>query len=83
LSSQIIDDDSFLKNNKLPRLEKICISDIEDWLLTRKVEKNEENICSTLQKYFPAYYNDPEKMFSMSKAEIVLDQIIFEKSKNL
>ncbi|MBA2562548.1 MAG: DUF4062 domain-containing protein [Chitinophagaceae bacterium] len=83
LSSQITDDDSFLKNNKLPRLEKICISDIEDWLLTRKVEKNEENICSTLEKYFPAYYNDPEKRFSMSKAEIVLDQIIFEKSKNL
>lgn len=78
----IIDDESFLKDNKLPRLEKININDIEDWLVARKVEHNENRIASTLQSYFPDYYNKPELTFPMSKAEIVLDQIIFDKSKN-
>lgn len=83
LSNQITDDATFLANNKLPRLEKICISDIEDWLLSRKIEESEQNINTTLQKYFTEYYNIPEKKFSMSKAEILLDQIIFDKSKNI
>lgn len=82
LSSQITDDDAFLKDNKLPRLEKITIYDIEDWLRARKIEQNEDKIVSTLEKYFPSYYNQPEHRFSMSKAELVLDQILFDKSKN-
>ena len=82
LSRMITDDESFLKDNKLPRLEKININDIEDWLVARKVEQNEDRIASTLQSYFPEYYNRPELTFPMSKAEIVLDQIIFDKSKN-
>ena len=82
LSKQITDDDAFLKDNKLPRLEKISIYDVEDWLRSRKIEQNEEKISATLQTYFPSYYNQPEQTFSMSKAEIVLDQIIFDKSKN-
>ena len=82
MSSKILEDDSFLRDNKLPRLEKISIYDIEDWLIARKVEQNEDKIASTLQTYFPSYYNRPEQTFSMSKAEIVLDQIIFDKSKN-
>lgn len=82
LSSQITDDNSFLKDNKLPRLEKICIYDIEDWLRARKIEQNEDKISDTLQKYFPLYYNQPEQTFSMSKAEIILDKILFDKSKN-
>ncbi|HKH59743.1 MAG TPA: DUF4062 domain-containing protein [Flavitalea sp.] len=81
LSSEILDDKLFLKDNKLPRLEKISINDIEDWLVARKIEQNEDKIASTLQTYFPSYYNRPEQTFSMSKAEIVLDQIIFNKSK--
>ena len=83
MSSKILEDDSFLRDNKLPRLEKISIYDIEDWLIARKVEQNEDKIASTLQTYFPSYYNRPEQTFSMSKAEIVLDQIIFDKAKNL
>ncbi len=83
LSSQITDDVSFLTNNKLPRLEKICIDDIEDWLLSRKIEESEQGICSILQNYFPEYYNKPEKTFPMSAAEILLDKIIFDKSKNI
>ena len=82
LSRMITDDDSFLKENKLPRLEKISICDIEDWLVARKIEQNEERIAATLQKYFPEHFNRPEATFSMSKAELVLDQIIFDKSKN-
>ena len=82
LSKQITDDDAFLKDNKLPRLEKISIYDIEDWLRSRKIEQNEEKISATLQTYFPSYYNQPEQTFSMSKAEIALDKIIFDKSKN-
>ena len=82
LSSEILDDNLFLKDNKLPRLEKISINDIEDWLIARKIEQNEDKIASTLQTYFPSYYNRPDETFSMSKAEIVLDQIIFDKSKN-
>ncbi|MEP7253335.1 MAG: hypothetical protein ABI683_13170, partial [Ginsengibacter sp.] len=69
--------------NKLPRLGKICIDDIEDWLLSRKIEESDQDISATLQNYFPEYYNKPEKTFSMSSAEIVLDKIIFDKSKNL
>ena len=82
LSSQITHDETFLKDNKLPRLEKISISDIEDWLRTKKIEQNEEKITSTLQNYFPEYFNQPEQTFPMAKAEIKLDQIIFEKTKN-
>ena len=82
LSLQITDDDSFLKDNKLPYLQKISISDIEEWLTARKIEQNEDRIAGTLQQYFPTYYNQPEQTFSMSKAEIILDQIIFDKSKN-
>ena len=82
LSSQITDDESFLKDNKLPRLEKISICDIEDWLRTKKIEQNEEKITSTLQNYFPEYFKQPEQTFPMAKAEIKLDQIIFEKTKN-
>jgi hypothetical protein len=83
LSSQITDDASFLADNKLPRLEKICISDIEDWLLSRRVEESEQGICTILEKYFPEYYDKPEKTFPMSTAEILLDKIIFDKSKNI
>jgi len=83
LSSELTDDISFLKDNKLPPLEKITIDDVGDWLRTRKIEQNEEKISSILQKYFPFNYNQPEQTFSMSKAEIVLDQIIFNKSKDL
>ena len=83
LSSQITDDPAFLADNKLPRLERICIDDIEDWLLSRKIEESDQDICTTLQNYFPDYYNKPEKTFSMSFAELVLDKIIFDKSKNL
>ncbi len=82
LSSQITDDATFLANNKLPRLEKICIDDIEDWLLSRKIEESEQGINNILQNYFPEYYNKPEKTFPMSTAEILLDKIIFDKSKN-
>lgn len=83
LSNQITDDPEFLANNKLPRLEKICIDDIEDWLLSRKIEESEQGINAILQNYFPEYYNKPEKTFSMSAAELLLDKIIFDKSKNI